>query len=61
MQVATWGMFPRPENISKAFGGGRTLKPGEALESEDARAARARRVSEVHAKTTHFASALREL
>lgn len=54
-------MFPRPENISKAFGGGRTLKPGEALESEDARAARARRVCEVHAKTTHFASALRDL
>lgn len=40
-------MFPRPDNISKAYGGGRTLKPGEALESEDAKAARSRRVGEV--------------
>ena len=47
MQVATWGMFPRPDNISKAYGGGRTLRPGQALESEDDRAARSRRVSEV--------------
>ena len=23
------GVFPRPANISKEFGGGRTLKPGE--------------------------------
>lgn len=29
LQVATWGMFPRPDNISKAYGGGRTIKPGE--------------------------------
>ena len=28
-KVATWGVFPRPENISKAFGGGRTIRPGE--------------------------------
>jgi hypothetical protein len=48
VQVATWGMFPRPPDISKAYGGGRTLKPGQELESEDDRAARARRVTEVH-------------
>lgn len=47
MQVATWGMFPRPPDISKAYGGGRTLRPGEALESEDDRAARSRRLGEV--------------
>ena len=47
VQVATWGMFPRPPDISKAYGGGRTLKPGQELESEDDRAARARRVTEV--------------
>ena len=28
-KVATWGVFPRPANISKEFGGGRTLRPGE--------------------------------
>eukprot|EP00976_Prorocentrum_cordatum_P073342 1181048-Prorocentrum_minimum.AAC.1 len=29
--VSTWGVFPRPDNISKAYGGGRTLKPGGEL------------------------------
>ena len=38
--VATWGVFPRPDNISRAYGGGRTLRPGQALESEDDAAAR---------------------
>jgi hypothetical protein len=28
-KVATWGVFPRPANISQQYGGGRTLKPGE--------------------------------
>lgn len=28
-KVATWGVFPRPSNISREYGGGRTLKPGE--------------------------------
>ena len=28
-KVATWGVFPRPQDISKAFGGGRTIRPGE--------------------------------
>lgn len=27
-QVSTWGVFPRPSNISAAYGGGRTIKPG---------------------------------
>ena len=29
-KVATWGVFPRPANISKQYGGGRTIRPGEA-------------------------------
>lgn len=28
-KVATWGVFPRPANISREYGGGRTLRPGE--------------------------------
>eukprot|EP00803_Ostreobium_quekettii_P011738 evm.model.scf_1229.3 EVM.evm.TU.scf_1229.3 scf_1229:16912-20312(-) len=36
-KVSTWGVFPRPANISKTYGGGRTLAPGEALESEERR------------------------
>ncbi|KAK9787243.1 hypothetical protein WJX73_004807 [Symbiochloris irregularis] len=39
-KVATWGVFPRPDNISKAFGGGRTIRPGEELEDQERRAAR---------------------
>jgi hypothetical protein len=27
-KVSTWGVFPRPDNISEAYGGGRTIKPG---------------------------------
>lgn len=27
-KVSTWGMFPRPNDISKAYGGGRDIKPG---------------------------------
>lgn len=34
-KVSTWGMFPRPKNISEAYGGGRTIQPGEQLESEE--------------------------
>ncbi|PRW45125.1 hypothetical protein C2E21_6403 [Chlorella sorokiniana] len=44
-KVATWGVFPRPRNISEAYGGGRNLKPGQALESEEAAAERQARVS----------------
>jgi hypothetical protein len=28
-KVATWGVFPRPQNISEAFGGGRNIRPGQ--------------------------------
>lgn len=43
--VATWGMFPCPKNISKEYGGGRNLRPGQPLESEEEEEARERRVS----------------
>ena len=28
-KVSTWGAFPRPNNISEAYGGGRNLVPGQ--------------------------------
>eukprot|EP00884_Botryococcus_braunii_P017250 jgi/Botrbrau1/4208/Bobra.0044s0012.2 len=43
-KVATWGVFPRPQNISEAFGGGRNIRPGQELESEADRKARDERV-----------------
>lgn len=43
--VQTWGVFPRPKDISKTYGGGRNIKPGEALETEEEAAARKERVS----------------
>lgn len=39
-RVATWGVFPRPDNISKAYGGGRTIRPGDATEAPEAAAER---------------------
>lgn len=42
--VSTWGVFERPDNISTAYGGGRTIKR-EELEDEDAIAARKARVA----------------
>eukprot|EP00271_Cylindrocystis_brebissonii_P021813 TRINITY_DN8034_c0_g1_i1.p1 TRINITY_DN8034_c0_g1~~TRINITY_DN8034_c0_g1_i1.p1 ORF type:complete len:559 (-),score=84.98 TRINITY_DN8034_c0_g1_i1:254-1930(-) len=39
-RVSTWGVFPRPRDISRAYGGGRTIQPGQTLESEDDKAAR---------------------
>ncbi|KAL6766908.1 CPLD68 [Auxenochlorella protothecoides x Auxenochlorella symbiontica] len=42
--VSTWGVFPRPADISKTYGGGRTLRPGAALESAEAAAARTARI-----------------
>ncbi|XP_021837155.2 uncharacterized protein [Spinacia oleracea] len=39
-KVTTWGVFPRPNDISKTFGGGRTIRPGEELESPEDRAAK---------------------
>ena len=42
-KVATWGVFPRPDNISKTYGGGRTIRPGDALESAEEKEARLKR------------------
>jgi hypothetical protein len=39
-KVATWGIFPRPKNISKAYGGGRNIRPGQALETDEQKKAR---------------------
>lgn len=39
-QVTTWGVFPRPKNISEAYGGGRNIRPGQALESDEQKAKR---------------------
>ncbi|KAH9602437.1 hypothetical protein KSS87_003380 [Heliosperma pusillum] len=39
-KVSTWGMFPRPSNISETFGGGRTIRPGEALATAEDRSAK---------------------
>lgn len=39
-KVSTWGVFPRPNNISKTFGGGRNIRPGEVLETEEDKAAK---------------------
>lgn len=49
-KVATWGVYPRPRNISEAYGGGRNLKPGQELESEVDEMARKQRVSDALAK-----------
>lgn len=38
--VSTWGVFPRPKDISATYGGGRNLKPGQALETDEQKAAR---------------------
>ncbi|XP_016499896.1 uncharacterized protein LOC107818405 [Nicotiana tabacum] len=46
-KISTWGVFPRPNDISKAFGGGRTLRPGEALESAEEKAAKEARTREL--------------
>ncbi|PXF44653.1 hypothetical protein BWQ96_05595 [Gracilariopsis chorda] len=38
-KVSTWGVFPRPENISRTYGGGRRIKSGGVdLESEESKA-----------------------
>lgn len=39
-KVSTWGMFPRPNDISKTYGGGRTIRPGDALETAEDKAAK---------------------
>jgi len=43
--VSTWGVFPRPDNISEAYGGGKTIKAGEFVpETEEEKEARRKRV-----------------
>ncbi|KAL2461155.1 hypothetical protein Adt_44575 [Abeliophyllum distichum] len=46
-KVSTWGLFPRPNNISKTFGGGRNIRPGEALETAEDRAAKEARTRQL--------------
>ncbi|KAF7824660.1 Cytochrome b5 [Senna tora] len=46
-KVSTWGVFPRPGNISKTFGGGRTIRPGEVLETVEEKAAKEARTKEL--------------
>ena len=45
-KVATWGVFPRPQNISKTYGGGRNIRPGQELESEEEASERKKRIDE---------------
>lgn len=46
-KVSTWGVFPRPRNISKTFGGGRNIRPGEALETPQDRATKEARTKQL--------------
>lgn len=46
-KVSTWGVFPRPGNISKTFGGGKTIRPGDELETAEARAAKDERTKQL--------------
>ncbi|EOA27148.1 hypothetical protein CARUB_v10023248mg [Capsella rubella] len=46
-KVSTWGVFPRPSNISKTFGGGRTLQPGDSVETAEERIAREARTKKL--------------
>lgn len=39
-KVSSWGVFPRPKNISKTYGGGKVIRPGDVLETEEEKAAR---------------------
>ncbi|XP_054816036.1 uncharacterized protein LOC129315909 [Prosopis cineraria] len=54
-KVSTWGVFPRPSNISKTYGGGRVIRPGDALETEEekyAKEARTRQLLAAYKKKT---------
>ncbi|WVZ02511.1 hypothetical protein V8G54_023317 [Vigna mungo] len=46
-KVSTWGVFPRPANISKTFGGGRVIRPGDVLETEEEKAAKEARTKQL--------------
>ena len=39
-KVTTWGVFPRPQNISATYGGGRNIRPGQDLETPQQKAER---------------------
>lgn len=44
-KVSTWGVFPRPDNISKTYGGGKTIKAGEfTAETAEEKEARRERI-----------------
>ncbi|KAI3997793.1 hypothetical protein MKX01_007680 [Papaver californicum] len=38
--VSTWGVFPRPSNISKTYGGGKVIQPGGIKEASGDKAAK---------------------
>ncbi|KAF3437462.1 hypothetical protein FNV43_RR20215 [Rhamnella rubrinervis] len=46
-KVSSWGVFPRPNNISKTFGGGRVIRPGEVLETAEEKAAKEARTRQL--------------
>ncbi|XP_062179817.1 uncharacterized protein LOC133884429 isoform X2 [Phragmites australis] len=45
--VRSWGMFPRPQNISKAYGGGRNIRRGGETQSAEEKAAKDKRTREL--------------
>ncbi|KQK06568.1 uncharacterized protein LOC100843051 [Brachypodium distachyon] len=46
-RVTSWGMFPRPQNISKAYGGGRNISLGGEKQSAEEKAAKDKRTREL--------------
>ncbi|KAL4600757.1 hypothetical protein ACB092_11G221900 [Castanea dentata] len=46
-KVSSRGVFPRPNNISKTFGGGRVIRPGEVLETAEEKAAKETRTRQL--------------
>ncbi|KAM0850420.1 hypothetical protein ACQ4PT_053090 [Festuca glaucescens] len=46
-RVTSWGMFPRPQNISKAYGGGRNISLGGETQSAEEKAAKDKRTREL--------------
>ncbi|XP_078179307.1 cytochrome C oxidase subunit [Carex rostrata] len=46
-KVKTWGVFPRPSNISKTYGGGKVIRPGDELETKEAKEAKEKRSREL--------------
>ncbi|PRQ19836.1 hypothetical protein RchiOBHm_Chr7g0221681 [Rosa chinensis] len=46
-KVSSWGVFPRPNDISKRFGGGRVIRPGEVLETQEEKAAKEERTRQL--------------